>query len=142
MAITLVYKGIVDSGSEFYYMGPLDECGGCKLNGVCNNLEAGARYKIIDVRMQEHDCPGMDDEGKVVAVEVEKVSAPAILPKKGLLEGVTVTFTESKCDNIGCENWLLCHPIGKTDGSKCTVVRMGKNVDCPRDEKLAFVDML
>ena len=75
MAITLVCKGIVDSGSEFYYMGPLDECEGCKLNGVCNNLEAGARYRIIDVRKQEHDCPGMDDDGKVVAVEVEKISA-------------------------------------------------------------------
>lgn len=142
MAITLVCKGIVDSGSEFYYMGPLDECEGCKLNGVCNNLDTGARYKIVDVRKQEHDCPGMDEEGKVVAVEVEKVSSPAILPKKGLLEGVTITFTESKCDNIGCVNWLLCHPIGKTDGSKCTVVHMGKNVDCPRDEKLAFVDIL
>lgn len=119
----------------------MEECGDCKLRGVCYNLEEGARYRVVEIRAQEHACPAMDDE-KVVAVEVEKVPTPAILPKKGLLEGVTVTYTESKCDNVGCGYWGLCHPAGKAEGRKYTVVRMGADVVCPRNERLAFVDML
>ncbi len=141
MTITLVSKDLVESESQFYYLGPLDECHGCRFNGICNNLEEGARYRIVDVRKQEHDCPPLEDE-KVVAVEVERIPAPAILPKKGLLEGVTITFSELKCSNIGCSNWWLCHPVGKKDGCKCTVVSMGKTVECPIGEKLAFVEIV
>lgn len=140
MAITLVPRALAEEGAEFYYMGPL-ECEGCKLRGVCFNLEEGARYRVVAVRGQEHACPELEDE-TVVATEVEKVPTPAILPKKGLLEGVTVTFTESKCTNIGCRHWPLCHPVGKTGGTKCNVVRMGEDVDCPEGERLAYVDLL
>lgn len=141
MTITLVSKGIADSGSEFYYIGPLEECEGCKLKSVCNGLEAGARYRVTALRKQEHDCPALED-GKVVAAEVEKVPSPAILPKKGLLEGVTVTFSQPKCERPGCPNWRLCHPVWKEEGCKVTVVRMGSTAECPEGERLAFVDIL
>ena len=78
----------------------------------------------------------------VVAVEVEKTATPAILPKKGLLEGITITYSVSKCDEIGCPNYGLCHPVGKTEGSKYSVSRMGKDVECPRGDRLVAVDLL
>lgn len=141
MAITLVGKAIAKKGSEFYYIGPAEECDGCKLRNVCHNLEEGTRYRVTSVRGQEHACALLDDE-PVVAVEVEKIATPAILPKKGLLEGITITYSVSKCDEIGCPNYGLCHPVGKTEGSKYSVARMGKDVDCPRGDRLVAVDLL
>ena len=141
MAITLVGKAIAKEGSEFYYIGPAEECDGCKLRNVCHNLEEGTRYRVTSVRGQEHACALLDDE-PVVAVEVEKTATPAILPKKGLLEGITITYSVSKCDEIGCPNYGLCHPVGKTEGSKYSVSRMGKDVECPRGDRLVAVDLL
>ena len=141
MAITLVGKAIAKEGSEFYYIGPAEECDGCKLRNVCHNLEEGTRYRVTSVRGQEHACALLDDE-PVVAVEVEKTTTPAILPKKGLLEGITITYSVSKCDEIGCPNYGLCHPVGKTEGSKYSVSRMGKDVECPRGDRLVAVDLL
>lgn len=141
MAITLVGKAIAKEGSEFYYIGPAEECDGCKLRNVCHNLEEGTRYRVTSVRGQEHACALLDDE-PVMAVEVEKTATPAILPKKGLLEGITITYSVSKCDEIGCPNYGLCHPVGKTEGSKYSVARMGKDVECPRGDRLVAVDLL
>ena len=141
MAITLVGKAIAKEGSEFYYIGPAEECDGCKLRNVCHNLEEGTRFRVTSVRGQEHACALLEDE-PVVAVEVEKTTTPAILPKKGLLEGITITYSVSKCDEIGCPNYGLCHPVGKTEGSKYSVARMGKDVECPRGDRLVSVDLL
>lgn len=141
MAITLVGKAIAKEGSEFYYIGPAEECDGCKLRNVCHNLEEGTRFRVTSVRGQEHACALLEDE-PVVAVEVEKTATPAILPKKGLLEGITITYSVSKCDEIGCPNYGLCHPVGKTEGSKYSVSRMGKDVECPRGDRLVAVDLL
>ncbi len=141
MAITLIGKGLASEGREFYYLGRPEECDGCKLSTVCHNLETGARYRVTSVRGQEHDCAVLEDE-PMVAVEVEKVPTPAILPKKGLLEGITVTFSESKCDEIGCINYTLCHPIGKVEGTKYTVKEMGKDAECPRGDRLVNVKLL
>ena len=141
MAITLVGKAIAKEGSEFYYIGPAEECDGCKLRNVCHNLEEGTRFRVTSVRGQEHACALLEDE-PIVAVEVEKTTTPAILPKKGLLEGITITYSVSKCDEIGCPNYGLCHPVGKTEGSKYSVSRMGKDVECPRGDRLVAVDLL
>ena len=141
MAITLVGKAIAKEGSEFYYIGPTEECDGCKLRNVCHNLEEGTRFRVTSVRGQEHACALLEDE-PVVAVEVEKTTTPAILPKKGLLEGITITYSVSKCDEIGCPNYGLCHPVGKTEGSKYSVARMGNDVECPRGDRLVSVDLL
>lgn len=141
MAITLVGKAIAKEGSEFYYIGPAEECDGCKLRNVCHNLEEGTRFRVTSVRGQEHACALLEDE-PVVAVEVEKTTTPAILPKKGLLEGITITYSVSKCDEIGCPNYGLCHPVGKTEGSKYSVARMGNDVECPRGDRLVAVDLL
>ena len=141
MAITLMGKAIAKEGSEFYYIGPAEECDGCKLRNVCHNLEEGTRFRVTSVRGQEHACALLEDE-PVVAVEVEKTATPAILPKKGLLEGITITYSVSKCDEIGCPNYGLCHPVGKTEGSKYSVSRMGKDVECPRGDRLVAVDLL
>ena len=92
---------------------------------MCFNLEPGSRYRVVEVRSQRHACE--ECEGEVVAVEVEKVSTPGAVPKKGAMEGVTITYTEPKCQEISCPNYWRCHAVGKR---------------CPIGEKMVAADLL
>ena len=121
-------------------MGPLTDCKDCRLKGVCFNLEPGARYRVVEVRNQRHACE--ECEGEVVAVEVEKVSTPGAVPKKGAMEGVTITYSEPKCQEVSCPNYFRCHAVGKREGQKYTVTSLGKDLDCPIGEKLVAADLL
>lgn len=138
--ITLIGEPQARAGAEFYFMGPLTECKDCRLKGVCFNLEPGSRYRVVDVRNQRHPCEV--SEGDVVAVEVEKVPTPGAVPKKGAMEGVTITYSEPKCQEVGCANFGRCHAVGKRDGQKYTVVRLGRDLDCPIGEKMVDADLL
>ncbi len=138
--ITLIGEPTAKKGNRFYFMGPLTDCKECKLRNVCFNLESGSLYEIIKVRDQKHDC--MEREDHVRVVEVEKVPMSAALPKKQAIDGSMITFQISKCDNIGCKNYMLCHPIGAEDGRKYSITEVNKDADCPIGEKMVFVKML
>lgn len=138
--ITLLGKAHAEVGSEFYFIGPLTECKDCRLKGVCFNLEPGAKYRVTEVRPQTHECHEYDGDA-VVAVVVEKIVTPAAIPKKQAIEGSVITYQESKCDNIGCPNYALCHAPGKRDGMKYSVAAVRGDLECSRKEKMVSVDL-
>lgn len=138
--ITLLGKSLAHVGKEFYFVGPNWKCEDCKLKGVCFNLEDGARYKVIEVRNQEHDCPDFDGD-KVVAVMVEKVPTPAAVPRKQAIDGSLITYQVSKCQNVSCENYWRCHAPGKEDGVRYTIKHMDGKMHCPLGEDLVSVDL-
>jgi len=139
--ITLVGASGAEPGREFYYLGPIEECRDCRLKGVCFNLEAGSRYRIVEVRDQRHEC--REQEGDMVAaVVVEKVPTPGAVPKKSSIEGSVVTFQPSGCGRIGCPNYMLCNPIGKADGAKCSVVAVNGDLECPIGRDMVSVDLM
>ena len=138
--ITLLSEPQAKAGGEFYFMGPLTDCKDCRLKGVCFNLEPGSRYRVVEVRGQRHPCEQC--EGEVVAVEVEKVPTPGAVPKKGAMDGVTITYTEPKCHEVSCPNFRRCHAIGKREGQKYTVVSLGDDLECPIGEKMVAADLL
>ena len=115
--ITLLSEPQAKVGGEFYFMGPLTDCKDCRLKGVCFNLEPGSRYRVVEVRSQRHACE--ECEGEVVAVEVEKVSTPGAVP-----------------------NFWRCHAVGKREGQKYTVTKLGKDLECPIGEKMVAADLL
>ena len=138
--ITLIGEPQAKVGSEFYFMGPQPECRDCRLKGVCFNLETGSRYRVTEVRGQRHECP--ECEGEVAAVVVEKVPTPAAVFKKGAMEGVTFTYSQPECGEISCVNYGRCHAVGKIPGQKYTIVRLGRDMDCPIGEKLMDADII
>ena len=138
--ITLLGKTHAEVGSEFYFIGPLTECKDCRLKGVCFNLEPGAKYRVTEVRPQEHECHEFYGDS-VTAVVVEKIVTSAAIPKKQAIEGSVITYQESKCDNIGCPNYGLCHAPGKKDGMKYSVAAVKGDLECPRKEKMVSVDL-
>ncbi len=138
--ITLVGKNMAKNGEEFYYLGPAEECADCKYTKVCFNLEEGARYKVVGIRLQEHECHEFDNDS-VTAVEVEKMTTPASVSKRQAMEGSRITYKGSECKNISCEHYSICHPIGKTPGSKYIVQKVNGDLDCPLDERLVLVDL-
>ncbi len=138
--ITLIGEESAKAGMEFYFLGPLAECKDCRLKGVCFNLEQGSRYRVSEVRGQRHQCAA--SEGNVVATVVEKVSGPYAVPKKGAMEGVTLTYSERECGMISCPNYGRCHVPGKAEGQKFTVVKLGKPMECPKGEDLVEAEII
>jgi len=139
--ITLVGKQYASPGSEFYYLGPAEECADCKFQKVCFNLEEGSKYRVIEVRLQEHECHEFDGDS-VTAVEVEKIPTRAAVGKRQALEGSKITYKGSECKNISCHNYGICHAIGKTPGNKYAVSKVIGDLDCPLDEKLVLIELL
>ena len=92
------------------------------------------------MRPQEHECHEFYGDS-VTAVVVEKIVTPAAIPKKQAIEGSVITYQESKCDNIGCPNYGLCHAPGKKDGMKYSVAAVKGDLECPRKEKMVSVDL-
>jgi hypothetical protein len=139
--ITLIGKNMAEEGKEFYYLGPNNDCKDCRLKGVCFNLEAGSRYRVVEVRPQEHECREFDGD-MVTAVVVEKVPTPAGIPKKQAIDGSVMTFQTPKCDNVGCRNYWLCHPVGKADGAKYKVESVSEDLECPAGLGMVSVTLL
>jgi len=139
--ITLIGKDYAKVGLEFFYLGPAEECADCKFTKVCFNLEEGARYRITEIRLQEHECHEFDGDS-VTAVEVEKIPTAASVGKRQAMEGSRITFKGSECKNLGCEKYALCHPTGKVPGTKYLVHKVGGDIGCPLGEKLVYVELL
>ena len=137
--ITLVGETQAKIGNRFYFMGPQTDCKECRLRGVCFNLEPGRQYEIVGIRDTHHDCEV--HEGGVRIVEVEKKSTVACVPKKTAIEGSIITYEESDCARMGCENWRYCHPVGMRTGDKLTVTDIIRKVDCPIKDDLQMVKL-
>ncbi|MGI6472360.1 MAG: UPF0179 family protein [Candidatus Methanomethylophilaceae archaeon] len=138
--ITLVSEISAKEGFEFYYTGPMDGCRECRLKSVCLNLEKGSRYRIAALRDQTHDC--IETEDKVKVVEVDKISIPAAMQKKYVIEGGMVTFQEVDCNMNCCENWFRCHPPSEISGAKLRVESVEGDLDCPYGENMVSVMLI
>ncbi|NLI73858.1 MAG: UPF0179 family protein [Euryarchaeota archaeon] len=137
VTITLIGEHQAKIGEMFVYRGPLTECRDCKLKAVCFNLDAGSLYRIINVRDVKHDCR-MHEEG-VRVVEVKKEQHASALSIRSAIEGSMITFEAIKCDELGCENWRICHPIGVENQMKFRVAKVGKELSCPAGHRMMSV---
>jgi hypothetical protein len=135
--ITVIGERQAKVDGHFIYLGPLTECKECKLKGVCFNLEAGALYRIVEVRDVKHDCKVHEEGVRVVKVEKEK--SEGAVNKKGALEGTTITYEVIKCDNLGCQSYRLCHPLGIDKGHKARIAKIVGDIECAEGKKLVWV---
>ena len=135
--ITVIGDRQAKVGGRFIYLGPLTECKECKLKGVCFNLDAGALYRIVEVRDVKHDCKVHEDGVRVVKVEKERMEG--VVPKKGAMEGSTITWEVIKCDRLGCQHYRLCHPLGIDKGHKARISKIVGDLECAEGKKLVRV---
>ncbi len=135
--ITVIGERQAKVDGQFIYLGPLTECKECKLKGVCFNLDAGALYRIIEVRDVKHECKVHEDGVRVVKVEKER--REGVVPKKGVVEGTTITYEPVKCDNLGCAYFRLCHPSGMDRGRKERILKILGDVECAEGKRLVRV---
>lgn len=135
--ITVIGERQAKIDGQFIYLGPLTDCKECKLKGVCFNLDAGALYRIVEVRDVKHDCKVHEDGVRVV--KVEKESMEGAIAKKGALEGTTITYEVIKCDHIGCVHYRLCHPLGIDKGHKARIAKIKGDLECAEGKKLVKV---
>jgi len=137
--LTLVSESQANEGNKFYYFGPQAECEGCKLKGICFNLEQGSMYEITAARGQTHEC--VLNEDKVRVVEIKKVAQRSAVPKKSAIEGGVITFKEQDCKRIDCKNYRLCHPYAVESGKKYSVTEIEGDAECLLGNKLVLVKL-
>ncbi len=137
--LTVVGDKLAKKGQEFVYLGSLSECKDCKVKNICFHLEKGQRYKVVGVRDVNHDCEIHENGVKVV--EVEKTTTNAVLLKKLAIDGSTITFDLLKCNNLGCENHILCFPLGVKSGTKFKIVKTGRKLKCPKGFEIVRVTL-
>ena len=82
--VTLIGEKLANNETEFFYLGPNNECRNCKLKTVCFNLKIGRKYKITNIRDKRHNCN--IHEATVVVVEVQEMPILTTIEKK-LTEG-------------------------------------------------------
>lgn len=102
-------------------------------------MEPGSLYEVVALRDTVHECP--IHEGSVRVVEVERKPTLAAVPRKYAIDGSTVTFESRRCDNIGCENYLYCVPIGIKNGSRLRITDIIGDIECSSGENIVLVKL-
>ena len=137
--ITLIGEAQAKVGNRFYYLGPLTECKDCRLKGVCFNLEPGHLYEVVGLRDAQHDCE--IHESRVRAVEVKKIPVSVAIQNKKAIEGSMITFEAAKCENIGCENYMYCCPLGIREGTRFSISEIIGDLECLIGDKKVLVKL-
>ena len=125
--VTLIGEKLAKEDEEFIYLGPNNDCRGCKLKTVCFNLKPGRRYKIIDIRDKRHSCEL--HEGNAAVVEVQELPIIVAIDKE-LTEGKTVKIERKECKNIGCDNFELCNNLALQKDRNYKITKIYEGLDC------------
>ncbi|MGC8663531.1 MAG: UPF0179 family protein [Thermoplasmata archaeon] len=136
--IALIGKRMAKPGLEFQFLGNIVDCRDCPLKNICFMLESGKYYRITNVRDKEHQCK-IHDLNKVVTVEVEEIPVPIAINKKLALEGSTITFENTGCEEINCEYYDICNVLGLRDGTKVKVEKYIEDINCPKGKQISKV---
>ncbi len=133
--ITLVGKEVARVGFIFTYVGTSPECEDCQVKKACHGLKAGYRYRITAIRDKEHDCP-VHYGGKVVIAEYEELKVEVSIPSSKAIEGMMITLKDNSCPLVWCANHHLCMEKNPASGKKVKVIKLMKEMNCPRGLKL------
>ena len=125
--VTLIGERLAKEDEEFIYLGPNNDCRGCKLKTVCFNLKPGRRYKIIDIRDKRHSCEL--HEGNAAVVEVQELPIIAAIDKE-LTEGTAAKIERKECKNIGCDNFELCNNLALQKDRNYKIIKIYEGLDC------------
>lgn len=139
--ITLIGSELAEEGLEFVYRGELEDCEGCRMHKVCNNLTPKMSYRISKIR-NDNILPCNVHHNGVCAVEV--IESPVMVlidAKKAILNSeITMDFI---CAELGCPNYDLCFPEGIVENGKYIVTRIAESEKrvCERGRSLKCVEL-
>ncbi len=133
--ITLISYLTGREGFKFVYTGPSPECLNCRFNYVCNGkLRVGQVYEVVKVYGIRNKCPINE---YVVTVEVREAVIEVAINRKAVVEGMTITYFKTACDNVRCGNYRKCVPELIIRPVKIKVLKVLNNVSCPKKFELS-----
>ena len=141
LKITLIGTDLAEEGLEFVYRGELEDCEGCRMHKVCNNLTPKKSYTIAAIR-NTSILPCNVHHNGVCAVEV--IDSPVLVlidAKKAILNSeITMDFV---CPEIDCDNYDRCYPEGLVENGKYVVTRIinSEKTICDRGKSLKNVEL-
>lgn len=128
--ITLIGTKLAKVGNEFIFKGAAKECEVCKLNKTCLGLNIGSRYRITNIRTGEKLECFVHDSG-VCAVEVVEVPIKVAVESRKAIKGSRLVYESLSCKLSDCENFILCHPSGLTQGNKFMIMDVEGEINEP-----------
>ena len=138
--ISLIGLDQAEVGHVFRFVQPLQTCSECKIKNVCFNLEHGKRYRIKEVRKQQHPCMVFNRD-KVATVEVEEVDEDLVVEYGNKIqEGSTLSLKSRKCDHITCEFIEKCNLTYYGDEVKFNIRKIMHKVDCPKGYNMKMIE--
>lgn len=135
--VTLVSPLWADEGVEFVYRGPVEDCEGCPVFDVCQNLDVGRRYEIVGVRDKVHESFVFAEGAQVVEVEEQPIRFN--IPEKKS-RGTSVTYEPVDCDYTWCPNWDDCFDPALDEGARYDIEAKHGTVECPKGYDLIQVE--
>ena len=133
----MIQKEQAAVGHEFIFLGAPVQCQECRVKGVCLNQNDGRRYRIVKLRDVMHDCSLSGDVVRVV--EVEPAAPPTSVEANAAREGSIVIYRPRTCEELGCEHFRLCRPVGLENGSRIQILEVGQKLSCPYGHDLVSV---
>ena len=140
--ITLIGRDLAVEGMEFVYRGELEECEGCRMHKVCNNLIPKRRYRIVGIRNESVLQCNIHNEG-VCAVEVIVSPVEVLIDSKKAILNSEITI-DMVCSEIGCQLYDQCFPEGIIENGRYLVAKVigPAREACPRGKDLKLVELL
>lgn len=137
--VTIIGERIAKKGTEFVYLGPLNECRNCIVKTACFNLKPDHTYKIINIRDKKHGCNV--HEGPGVVVEVEEQPIRTTIDKK-LSKGSITQLEPHICDHVFCNYYEICTTKAIQKGNKYKIEAIFDDVNCARKESFIEADVI
>ncbi|MDR3290593.1 MAG: UPF0179 family protein [Methanobrevibacter sp.] len=118
--ITLIGEDLAKKDLVFLFNKGAKKCEDCRFKTSCvESLEEGRKYKIVNVREDQHSCP-IHDKKKVNVVEIEKSNITTFIDAKKSFQGSTLNYNAPDC-NLNCIYREFCFPDGLKENDKCTI---------------------
>jgi len=123
--MTFLPQNMAKKGFRFVLFGKTELCGDCNLRKVCiENLEEGRSYEVDQVRKKTFRCPVYGEMRVCRVKQVDKVLLA--VPLSDAIEGVTIRYSGTDCQEITCPNFDLCNPVGLKVGDEIKIEEVEK----------------
>jgi hypothetical protein len=138
--ITFVGVKQAKMGFSFIHEGSLEECEECELYKICmSNLEPGRIYKVMKRRNKFFPCRVHEDGVQVV--EVSEPDLDVNIDTRLAFPSGIITFKSQECQNVSCQSYTKCVPLGFVTGDKCKILSVKDPVKCPLNRSLVLVKL-
>jgi uncharacterized protein (UPF0179 family) len=138
--LTLVGLKQAKIGFTFIHEGSSEGCEECERKKIClTTLEPGRIYRVMKTRDKVFPC--IIHEDGVQVVEVTEPDHDVSIETRLAFPSGIITFTSQECQDVSCQYYKHCVPLGLVNGDKCKILHVKDPLKCPVNHSLVLVQL-